>query len=36
MLLEGLDDIGLTQALESMIAVFQVADRRRRPSIYPT
>ena len=36
MLLEGLDKIGLTQALESMIAAFQVADRRRRPSIYPT
>ena len=35
-LLEGLDDIGLTQALESMIAAFQVADRRRRPSIYST
>jgi 3-isopropylmalate/(R)-2-methylmalate dehydratase small subunit len=36
MLLEGLDEIGLTLALEPKIAAFQAADRRRRPWIYPT
>ena len=35
MLLEGLDEIGLTLALEPKIAAFQAADRRRRPWIYP-
>ena len=35
MLLEGLDEIGLTQALEPKIAAFQAADRVRRPWIYP-
>jgi len=35
MLLEGLDEIGLTQALEPKIAAFQAADRKRRPWIYP-
>jgi len=35
MLLEGLDEIGLTQALEPRIAAFQAADRKRRPWIYP-
>ncbi|MGH8689016.1 MAG: 3-isopropylmalate dehydratase small subunit [Burkholderiales bacterium] len=35
MLLEGLDEIGLTLALESKIAAFQAADRARRPWIYP-
>ena len=35
MLLEGLDEIGLTQALEPRIAAFQAADRVRRPWIYP-
>ena len=34
MLLEGLDEIGLTQALEPKIAAFQAADRQRRPWIY--
>jgi 3-isopropylmalate/(R)-2-methylmalate dehydratase small subunit len=34
MLLEGLDEIGLTQALEPRIAAFQAADRVRRPWIY--
>ena len=34
MLLEGLDEIGLTLALEPKIAAFQAADRRRRPWIY--
>ena len=34
MLLEGLDEIGLTQALEPRIAAFQAADRKRRPWIY--
>ena len=35
MLLEGLDEIGLTLAMESRIAEFQAADRVRRPWIYP-
>lgn len=35
MLLEGLDEIGLTLAMESKIAAFQAADRARRPWIYP-
>ncbi len=35
MLLEGLDEIGLTLALEPKIAAFQAADRVRRPWIYP-
>lgn len=35
MLLEGLDEIGLTLAMESAIAAFQAADRPRRPWIYP-
>ena len=35
MLLEGLDEIGLTLALEPKIAAFQAADRKRRPWIYP-
>ena len=35
MLLEGLDEIGLTQAMEPKIAAFQAADRKRRPWIYP-
>lgn len=35
MLLEGLDEIGLTLALEPKIAAFQKADRERRPWIYP-
>ena len=34
MLLEGLDEIGLTQAMEPKIAAFQAADRKRRPWIY--
>ncbi len=34
MLLEGLDEIGLTQAMEPKIAAFQAADRQRRPWIY--
>ena len=34
MLLEGLDEIGLTLALEPKIAAFQAADRKRRPWIY--
>ncbi len=34
MLLEGLDEIGLTLAMESKIAAFQTADRKRRPWIY--
>ena len=36
MLLEGLDEISLTLALEPKIAAFQAADRLRRPWIYPT
>jgi len=35
MLLEGLDEIGLTLALEPKIAAFEAADRARRPWIYP-
>lgn len=35
MLLEGLDEIALTLALEPKIAAFQTADRKRRPWIYP-
>jgi 3-isopropylmalate/(R)-2-methylmalate dehydratase small subunit len=34
MLLEGLDEIGLTLALDAKIAAFQAADRLRRPWIY--
>jgi len=34
MLLEGLDEIGLTLALEPKIAAFQATDRERRPWIY--
>jgi 3-isopropylmalate/(R)-2-methylmalate dehydratase small subunit len=34
MLLEGLDEIGLTLALEGRIAAFQAADRGRRPWVY--
>lgn len=34
MLLEGLDEIGLTLALEDRIAAFQAADRERRPWVY--
>jgi 3-isopropylmalate/(R)-2-methylmalate dehydratase small subunit len=34
MLLEGLDEIDLTLALEPRIAAFQAADRARRPWIY--
>jgi 3-isopropylmalate/(R)-2-methylmalate dehydratase small subunit len=36
MLLEGLDELGLTLALEPKIAAFEAADRARRPWIYPT
>ncbi len=35
MLLEGLDEIGLSLALEPKIAAFEAADRKRRPWIYP-
>lgn len=35
MLLEGLDEVGLTLAMEPRIAAFQAADRVRRPWIYP-
>ncbi len=35
MLLEGLDEIDLTLALEPKIAAFQAADHLRRPWIYP-
>lgn len=35
MLLDGLDELGLTLAREPKIAAFQAADRRRRPWIYP-
>jgi 3-isopropylmalate/(R)-2-methylmalate dehydratase small subunit len=35
MLIEGLDEIGLTLAMEPRIAAFQAADRARRPWIYP-
>ena len=34
MLLEGLDEIGLTLAMEPKIAAFQAADREQRPWIY--
>jgi 3-isopropylmalate/(R)-2-methylmalate dehydratase small subunit len=34
MLLEGLDEIALTLALEDRIAAFQAADRERRPWVY--
>jgi len=34
MLLEGLDEIALTLALEPKIAAFQAADRARRPWVY--
>jgi 3-isopropylmalate/(R)-2-methylmalate dehydratase small subunit len=34
MLLEGLDELGLTLALEPNIAAFEAADRKRRPWIY--
>jgi len=34
MLLEGLDEVGLTLAMEPRIAAFQAADRVRRPWIY--
>ena len=34
MLLEGLDEIGLTLAMEPRIAAFQAADRAKRPWIY--
>ena len=35
MLLQGLDELGLTLALEPKIAAFEAADRARRPWIYP-
>ena len=35
MLLEGLDEVGLTLAMEPKIAAFESADRARRPWIYP-
>jgi 3-isopropylmalate/(R)-2-methylmalate dehydratase small subunit len=34
MLLEGLDEVGLTLAMEPKIAAFQAADREKRPWIY--
>lgn len=34
LLLEGLDELGLTLALEPKIAAFQAADRLRRPWVY--
>jgi len=34
MLLEGLDELGLTLALEPRIAAFQATDRARRPWVY--
>jgi 3-isopropylmalate/(R)-2-methylmalate dehydratase small subunit len=34
MLLDGLDEIGLTLAMEPKIAAFQAADREKRPWIY--
>ena len=34
MLLEGLDELGLTLALEPKIAAFEKADREKRPWIY--
>jgi 3-isopropylmalate/(R)-2-methylmalate dehydratase small subunit len=36
MLLEGLDEVGLTLAMEPRIAAFEAADRARRPWIYPS
>ncbi len=36
MLLEGLDELGLTLAMEPKIAAFEAADRQRRPWIYPS
>jgi 3-isopropylmalate/(R)-2-methylmalate dehydratase small subunit len=35
MLLEGLDDLGLTLAMEPRIAAFEATDRAMRPWIYP-
>ena len=35
MLLEGLDELGLTLAMAPKIAAFEAADRQRRPWIYP-
>jgi len=35
MLLEGLDELGLTVSLEPKIAAFEAADRKKRPWIYP-
>ena len=34
MLLEGLDELGLTLAMEPKIAAFETADRQKRPWIY--
>ena len=34
MLMEGLDELGLTLAMESRIAAFEAADRAQRPWIY--
>lgn len=34
MLLEGLDELGLSLAMEADIAAFQAADRARRPWVY--
>jgi 3-isopropylmalate/(R)-2-methylmalate dehydratase small subunit len=35
MLLEGLDELGLTLAMAPKIDAFEAADRARRPWIYP-
>ncbi len=35
MMLQGLDELGLTLAMEPEIAAFEAADRARRPWIYP-
>jgi len=35
MLLEGLDELGLTLALEPKVAAFEKTDRQKRPWIYP-
>jgi len=35
MLLEGLDELGLTLAMEPKVAAFEAADRKLRPWIYP-
>lgn len=35
MMLQGLDELGLTLAMEPKIAAFEAADRARRPWIYP-